>query len=523
MSKQLTAYDEVPYISHPYRQTHPSNLATIARLFGIREVPTEKIRVLELGCASGGNLIPMADEMPDGQFAGIDLSSRQIADGQKIIAEVGLKNVELRCQSIGDIDKSWGQYDYIICHGVYSWVPPDIKEKILQICSENLAASGVAYVSYNTFPGWRMRGTIRDMMVWHTQGIEDAQDRARHARALLDVLVKNVPQEGNAFGLMLQSESKLLSRHSDSYLLHEYLEENNDPVYFREFIAAAESNNLRYLGEAEFGAMIPPPGSEQAEAIFERLASDEVALEQYRDFYRNRAFRQTLLCHRNVEIDRRIQPAHVKDLFVSTDVHFEKVPESLNTEEEVSFANESGALRTRDPLLTAALAVLIEEPDAPLPFRDLTSRVHSKLGRSRVQDANRVQQDEEHIMSALLEAYGRRFVQLRAFPPSWISDPGDRPRVSALARYQARSATTVTNRRHQVVGLDDLSLRIVRLADGSRSRTEILAELMRQTQEGELTIRIDDSTGNSPDAAETALQEQTDLTLKQLATQALIC
>ena len=77
--------------------------------------------MLELGCAAGGNLIPMADELSMGKFIGIDLSSRQITDGQKTIAEVGLKNVELLCQSIGDVNESWGQFDFIICHGVYSW------------------------------------------------------------------------------------------------------------------------------------------------------------------------------------------------------------------------------------------------------------------------------------------------------------------------------------------------------------------------------------------------------------------
>ncbi len=265
------------------------------------------------------------------------------------------------------------------------------------------------------------------------------------------------------------------------------------------------------------------PASEQVEAIFARLASDEIALEQYRDFYRNRAFRQTLLCHHDVEIDRRIQPANLKDLFVSTDVRFENVPPSLNTGEEVRFVNEAGALTTGDPLLKAALAALIEEEGFPLRLRDLTSRVHAKLGRSRVQDASRVQQDEEHIMTALLEAFGRRFIQLRAFPPRWRPDPGERPRVSALARYQARSGSTVTNRRHQVVGLEDLALRLVRLADGSRTSTEILAELMRQTQNGELTIRMDEPTGDSTDAAESALKEQMNLTLKHLASQALFC
>ena len=59
------SYDEVPYESHPYAQTHPSRLATIATLFGLSATPVEKCRVLELGCASGGNIVPMAEMFPE--------------------------------------------------------------------------------------------------------------------------------------------------------------------------------------------------------------------------------------------------------------------------------------------------------------------------------------------------------------------------------------------------------------------------------------------------------------------------
>jgi cyclopropane fatty-acyl-phospholipid synthase-like methyltransferase len=161
------AYDAVAYISKPFPQTHPDNLATLATLFGLQPPPLDNCRVLELGCASGGNLIPMAVSLPGSTCVGIDLSANQIADGQKTLAALGLKNVQLKHLSILDIDESFGEFDYIICHGVYSWVPEDVQDKILSICAANLARDGVAYVSYNTFPGWHMRGMIRDMMCYH--------------------------------------------------------------------------------------------------------------------------------------------------------------------------------------------------------------------------------------------------------------------------------------------------------------------------------------------------------------------
>src|SRR5262245_55529309 len=152
------SYDEVPYESHPFAQTHPDHLATVATLFGMRPAPVARCRVPELGCASGGNLIPMAEQLPQSQFLGVDLSARQVDDGRRVLGPLGLTNVELRHASILDVDDGYGPFDYVLCHGVYSWVPPAVQDKILDVCAHNLAPQGVGYISYNTYPGWHMRG-----------------------------------------------------------------------------------------------------------------------------------------------------------------------------------------------------------------------------------------------------------------------------------------------------------------------------------------------------------------------------
>ena len=161
------SYDEVPYEFRPFVRSYPDHLATIATLFGMKPQSADRSRILELGCAMGGNLIPMAINLPNSQFLGIDLSARQIADGQAMIKKLGLQNIELRHANILDVDDSYGMFDYILCHGVYSWVSPEAQEKILSICSKNLKPMGVAYVSYNVYPGWHMFGMIRDMMIYH--------------------------------------------------------------------------------------------------------------------------------------------------------------------------------------------------------------------------------------------------------------------------------------------------------------------------------------------------------------------
>src|SRR5262249_14540707 len=155
----------------------------------------DRCRVLELGCGSGGNLLPMAESLPESRFLGIDLSPRQVSSGQATIQELGLRNIELKAMSITDVDAEMGQFDYVICHGVYSWVPEPVQDKILAICKENLAPHGIAYVSYNTYPGWHLRGLVRELLYFHSRKIAEPAARVQHARAFLDFLIKALPDK----------------------------------------------------------------------------------------------------------------------------------------------------------------------------------------------------------------------------------------------------------------------------------------------------------------------------------------
>src|SRR5260221_642375 len=159
----MPTYDEIPYPNLSHVQSHPDTLATLTSLLGLSPAPIENCRILEIGCASGGNLIPMALSLPASILVGIDYSARQIRDGQSAIDAIGLTNVSLRHMNILEITPEFGEFDYIIAHGVFSWVPADVREKLLDICKQNLAPAGVAFVSYNVYPGWHMLANIRDM------------------------------------------------------------------------------------------------------------------------------------------------------------------------------------------------------------------------------------------------------------------------------------------------------------------------------------------------------------------------
>src|SRR3954447_17448634 len=169
-----TAYDEVRYSNYPYAQTHPDRLATVAGLHGLTAPDPRDARVLELGCGAAGNLIAMAVGPPGLHALGVNLASEPIPEGRRVVAEIGLGNVELRQGDILELaDGSLGEFDYVIAHGVYAWVPPDVRDALLATCRAHLAADGLAYVSYNAYPGGYMRRALREAGLWFAHGERD--------------------------------------------------------------------------------------------------------------------------------------------------------------------------------------------------------------------------------------------------------------------------------------------------------------------------------------------------------------
>lgn len=274
-------YNTIPYESYAVKQTHPRNLCAIASLYGLQPPDIETCKVLEIGCASGDNLIPMAFYYPKAQFVGFDLAQNQIDQGLQHIHNLQLNNITLFQQSINDF-KSTEKFDYIICHGVYSWVDSYIQDQILALCQKYLSANGIAYVSYNTLPGWHFPNIVREMMLLHTQGMEDGIFKAQKARAFLEVSKAAIEHDFSDYAQLLKKEIDFVCEHSDSYLLHEHLSAQNTPCYFHEFVTRAQKHQLQYVSEAFLSTM---------------QNVDNMTTAQISDFMHNRRFRCALLCH----------------------------------------------------------------------------------------------------------------------------------------------------------------------------------------------------------------------------------
>ena len=480
-----SSYDQIPYTSLAFPQTHPDHLATIARIFGISPPDVAACRVLELGCASGGNLIPMAFNRPGSEFVGIDLSREQVDEAQRDIAALGLRNIRIERASIVDIDAGWGQFDYVICHGVFSWVEREVQDAILRVAARNLSPTGVAYVSYNTYPGWHARDVVRHMMQYHAAQFTDPTAQVEQARALLSFLASASADTG-AYHQFLTAEAERLSRSPDSYVFHEHLERTNLAVYFHLFIERAEHAGLQYLSEAVVSEMLTSHFPAPVATTLERISPDLLHLEQYMDFVRNRQFRQTLLCHTTVHPVRTMNPAVLRGMMVSSPATTEARSPDLTPGVPVTFTSGTRRAEVSSPASKAALTALMEHWPGAI---DVDSLLDIALDRSSSSSPpgsidDRKRATLEDLFGAVM--YG--LINVHTVPPSCTNSPSETPRAHPVAALQATRGPIVVNAHHSMYELDALELQVLQLSNGRRTRGEMAEAMGDRLEAGRSTL-----------------------------------
>lgn len=297
------SYDDLMYESGAFPQTAINNLEARARLMGLQPAPAANAKVLELGCSMGGNIITQALYYPDAEFIGIDLSGRQVAQGNAIIEKMGLKNVRLEEKDILTIDESFGKFDYIIVHGIWSWVPDAVKDKIFSICRNNLTEHGIAYISYNVYPGWKRQEQLREIMYFAGRDVleETLEARTRKGLDALKALAEILENDkGLGGGGKLPAIQKILN-HNFYYIAHEYMEAFNDPIYVNGFIEWANRHRLAYIGDTDLHVSFVSWMAEHTrERILALAGGDYIAKEFYSDILSDRQFRRSLLCREEV-------------------------------------------------------------------------------------------------------------------------------------------------------------------------------------------------------------------------------
>jgi len=475
-SKTLAEYDQVPYLANPLPQTHPSRLAAIASMFGLSYVPPKSAKVLELGCASGVNLLGMAHFMPDAQFVGVDLSIVQVHEAQRRAKAINANNVTYHHMSIDEIGPDFGQFDYIIAHGVYSWVPNEVQKAILRVCRENLSNEGIAFVSYNVLPGWRMKQAARDVFMALTPPNVPAAARWEYGINWIKEMmeISKAEEKKPLLHQTIANElENILVKKDLRYLAHEYLEVHNEPLLFREFLNQIGEAELTYLGDAEPSSMVRHLTNPKLQEFFKKHPPGGMAeTEQAIDIIAGRTFRQSLMVKgsRKAKMNRALTPEFFKNLHIQA-----RMAKTTEQDGQVKYLHQKhGPLNALPPYGTGALEILIELAGMPAPYKLLFDKF-----------AEATQGTESMFAEILFSLLGMNVIEIFADPYMPNLPKGATP----LAVLDAESGRHVTaNAVGEPIGLDPLQILILPLLKGNWDREEAITKLVSMHSKGLFNI-----------------------------------
>ena len=459
----LASYDELPYDSLPLPETQPDFLAAIARLHGFDAPDPQSARILELGCAQGGNLIPFAWRWPESTCVGVELSRVQAERGAAFVARLGLANVRIVHGDLAALPAELGEFDTIIAHGVFSWVPPAVQDALLDVCRRHLSPQGIAYVSFNVEAGWKKLQRLREALLTGTDATLPAPERWRQALAVLDALAQDECDPA------LLKEIAYLKTAAPSYLFHEYLADFNAPLRFADFAARLDAHGLRYVGEAgprhavvelEDAWGLAPEGMEG------RWLDAEAAL----DDAQATRFRRALVARKDAPCARPADAGTLDGLAYYADLHCDEEID-LESESEQPFVNAAGnTFPVLQPLTKAALMALSMAYPEARRFADVLAAgrdVLAQFGGSAAVDERACRDEFFRLLIA-------QAVMATVDTAPRAREPGETPRAHALARAQAASSEwVVSGVRHVAIDLDPAGRALLGLLDGRHTRADL--------------------------------------------------
>ena len=483
-----TSYDELPYDDHVFAYTQPANLATVAALHGLDPPALDHCRVLDIGFAAGSNLLPMASAYPAPSSSAWTCRHARLPPATKPSPDSALTNVSLQARDILAPTDDLGAFDYVICHGVYSWVPPPVQDRILDVIHRHLSPAGLAYLSYNTYPGWHLRGMVRDVMAFHADGVHGGPaEKTAQARAFLDFFIDALPEQNTSYASIIRHDAKLLRPSADSYVYHEYLEADNRPVYFQQFAAHAANHGLHYLAEA---TSTPLPGNLKPGVLdtLASLAGDRIRLEQYLDFLRCRIFRRSVLCRAPAFSPPNPPPtsgggqgggpaSRIPMFAVSSNAKPVTEIRDLDPTAKETFAIPNDTtFTTANPLPRAILRRLWDARPTAVPFAKLRPALPDGCSA-------------ESLANELLQLYLAGIVELHLHPAAIASTAGPRPNRRAIRPSSGRCGDPkIYTLALAGTEPDPFARYLLPLLDGTRTRDDLVGILAERAAAGAFAV-----------------------------------
>ena len=443
-------YDAVPYRHGAIADSHPARIGAIARLLGVSAAPPDRCRVLELGCGEGMNLLPLAERFPGSEFIGVDFSESQISIAEAVRAACGIENARFVCADLRTWKHDGGAFDYVIAHGVYSWVPAEVRERLLAICAEALSPNGVAYVSYNTLPGWGLPGGVRKFLLLETARHDAPQTQLTHAGRVLDAVAEAIKDQPGSYAANLRDTIADMRQKAPGLLFHDELAEVNEPCTFVEFTEHAIRHGLHYLAEAHYATMQFEHVPAAMRAALAPLKLDFIRAQQFLDVLFQRWLRNSLLCRASIAEARTVRASVMADCAFALRMTVDVNAIDLTPGQPMRFTGFHGlVLESCDPSEKALLTVLASSYPRRLPFPAVCAMTNQALAESALPSAGDF--SATHDFMHRLFALDVLDVMLCG-GGAWLATSAN-PGPSNLMRYQAANDLPLTSRWHEAVGL----------------------------------------------------------------------
>jgi cyclopropane fatty-acyl-phospholipid synthase-like methyltransferase len=482
----MTAYDEVPYDCQPIPCTAPEQLATASLFHGGPCPPIRDGALLEIGCGDGANLLALAFHRPDFRFVGVDASTAQIAEARRSSSHIGVANIALHAADIAEIGHELGTFDYIVAHGMMSWVSDEVRDQIFALCRNQLAPDGLLYLSYNTHPGWLARGLVRDTVLRRTAAHQSLREMAGEARRRADVLRLGLQGNDHPYARLLSDELRRVDRVNERYLIHEYLAEHNRAFWFRDFALLAAQFGFRYVAEAAFTERDyrVPPAVREAAAELER---ERLEIETLIDVLWFRQHRASLFCHADRRSSLGPDRLPLERMTVASGLRAPSDGVRLDPDVEESFTGHfepEVAIELSDPLPKAALVAVTPHWPRGLPWERMLHDAKAILANAGIQSPSA---DDERDLRAefhALHALGQ--VEFRLREPPWRGTPNGLPTATRLTRWEAERRAVITAATHHRLGLTPADRVIISHLDGGYERAAIVSAVVEQLRAGDV-------------------------------------
>jgi SAM-dependent methyltransferase len=420
-----------PAMSHP--STHPALIAAAATLAGLDPAPANHARVLELGCASGHNLLPLAQAFPQASFTGVDFSTPAIDLARAAAAAAKLDNISFINADLRSFDPGEAGFDYVIAHGVYSWVDSDTRSALLALCQRSLAPAGVACLSYNVLPGWALRqplAMLAGALANHPSAATTA-DLPLHG--LPDLFDAFFADSSTPYGEHLRQDIHDMAAKGPAILAFDDLAPINQPCYFVEFLDATNHAGLRYLGESNPSQNTPADLPEAAREKLKRYADDPRLLQQIIDFLLGRTFRTSLLARSDGAELQDISVERILGLAARTTLQHAGSLRDYSPGARMRFSagDDELVIELDHPVAKALLATLIQSSPACPPLSETIASMRGLL------PAGEHDVSPSRVARLIMDGVRHGWIELRAMPTGLPTRPGDRPRMSRLHLYHA--------------------------------------------------------------------------------------